>query len=221
MRSLVPPAAAERIHEVVMGVDGGTFRRRGPYPGGRHVVAVGRLVEKKGFADLLAAAALLAERGEPLAALTIVGDGPLRPELERLVADHGLEGVAALPGWREPEGVRELLERADLLAMPSVVAADGDRDSMPVVVKEALAMEVPVVATDEVGLPEIVREGWGRLVPPRDPAALAGAIAELLALPPERRAAMGAAGREHVLARADVRAETAKLSGLIEEAGAR
>ena len=82
-------------------------------------------------------------------------------------------------------------------------------------------MEVPVVATDEVGLPEIVGEEWGRLVPPRDAVALAGAIAELLALPPASRAAMGAAGREHVLARADVHAEAAKLSGLIEEAAGR
>jgi glycosyltransferase involved in cell wall biosynthesis len=218
LRSLVPSADAERIHEVVMGVDGEAFRRGTQHPAGRHVVAVGRLVEKKGFADLLGAAALLAERGEPLAALTIVGDGPLRPELEGLIAERGLEEVAALPGWREPDQVRELLERADLLAMPSVIAADGDRDSMPVVVKEALAMEVPVVATNEVGLPEIVGEEWGRLVQPRDAAALAGAIAELLALPPARRAAMGAAGREHVLARADVRAEAAKLSGLIEQA---
>jgi pimeloyl-ACP methyl ester carboxylesterase len=60
--------------------------------------------------------------------------------------------------------------------MPCVVAADGDRDTMPVVVKEALAMEVPVVASDEVGLPEVVRGGWGRLVPPGDAAALADAL---------------------------------------------
>ncbi|MFL6174653.1 MAG: glycosyltransferase, partial [Marmoricola sp.] len=71
-----------------------------------------------------------------------------------------------LAGALDPAAVRALLETADLLAMPCVVAADGDRDSMPVVVKEALAMEVCVVASDEVGLPEIVRPPWGALVAP-------------------------------------------------------
>ena len=78
-------------------------------------------------------------------------------------------------------------------------------------------MEVPVVAT-EVGLPELVRPEWGRLVPPGDSAALAGTIRELLALPDGERAAMGRAGRAHVLALASVRRETEKLAGLIERA---
>jgi glycosyltransferase involved in cell wall biosynthesis len=105
--------------------------------------------------------------------------------------------------------------------MPCVIAADGDRDSMPVVVKEALAMEVPVVASREVGLPEIVRPEFGRLVPPGDEEALAAALAELLALPAERRAEMGRAGREHVREHADSRTETAKLSALLSEPRAR
>jgi colanic acid/amylovoran biosynthesis glycosyltransferase len=102
--------------------------------------------------------------------------------------------------------------------MPCVVASNGDRDSMPVVVKEALAMEVPVVASDEVGLPELVRPQWGRLVPPGDSGALAAAIRELLELPVDQRAAMGRAGREHVLAAANVRIETEKLARLIATA---
>ncbi|MDP9383707.1 MAG: glycosyltransferase, partial [Actinomycetota bacterium] len=108
-----------------------------------------------------------------------------------------------------------LLETAAVLAAPCVIAAGGDRDSMPVVVKEALAMEVPVVASDEAGLPEIVRPPFGRLVAPGDPAALAAALAEVLALAPEERAALGRAGRAHVLEHADVRAETARLSRLL------
>jgi colanic acid/amylovoran biosynthesis glycosyltransferase len=216
LRELAPDAA-ERIHEVVMGVDGDRFRRSRDHPGGRHVVAIGRLVEKKGFAQLVEAAALLSER-EPLEWVTIVGDGPLRGELAARISRLGLEDTVRLAGWRDPEAVRELLEEADLLAVPCVVAADGDRDSMPVVAKEALAMEVPVVASDEVGLPELVRPEWGRLVRPGDAEALAAAIAELLAMDPDERRRMGRAGREFVLGHADVTAETRRLSDLIEAA---
>lgn len=206
---------ARRLHRLVVGVDGEYFRRRTPYPGGRSVVAVARLVEKKGLRHLIEAAALLAERGRPLDALTIVGDGPLRGELERLAVRLG---VGELLGKRPPEETRALLEKASLLAMPCVVASDGDRDTMPVSVKEALAMEVPVVASDEVGLPEVVREGWGRLCPPGDAAALADAIDELLSLPPDQRAAMGRAGREFVLRECSLQGGTARLAELISTA---
>jgi glycosyltransferase involved in cell wall biosynthesis len=102
--------------------------------------------------------------------------------------------------------------------MPCVVGADGDRDSMPVVVKEAMAMEVPVVVTEEVGLPELVTQACGRLVPPRDHRALAQALDEVLDAPPEVRVAWGRAGRERVRATSDLRVETRKLSALIAAA---
>jgi glycosyltransferase involved in cell wall biosynthesis len=82
---------------------------------------------------------------------------------------------------------------------------------MPVVVKEALAMEVPVVGTDEVGLPELVRPEFGRLAPPGDPAGLAEAIAGVLALPAGERASMGARGRAWVGEHASVELESEKL----------
>jgi len=216
LRGLVSERAAGRVHEVVMGVDGERFRRRGPLAGGRTVVAVGRLVEKKGFGYLVEAAGLL-EREAPLERLVIVGEGPLRAELEEVAGRLVLGDRLELPGWLEPEAVRELLEGADLLACPSVVAKDGDRDSMPVVVKEALAMELPVVASDEVGLPEIIRPEFGRLVAPADPQALADAIRELLALAPDQRAAMGKAGRTFVLQHANQQHETQKLLRLVRQ----
>jgi colanic acid/amylovoran biosynthesis glycosyltransferase len=215
LRERLPAARRDRVHVVVMGVDGEAFRRSRPHPRGRTVVAIGRLVEKKGFAYLVEAAGML-KGADALERLAIAGDGPLRGELEAAMEASGLAGRADVVDAWGTEPIRELLEGADLLAMPAVIAADGDRDAMPVVVKEALAMEVPVVATDEVGLPELVRAEWGTLVPPRDPTALARGIAELLALPPEIRARMGAAGRAHVLAHCDVRRETAKLAGLVE-----
>jgi glycosyltransferase involved in cell wall biosynthesis/GT2 family glycosyltransferase len=212
LREVAPKA---RVSEIVMGIDSERFRRVRPYPGGRAVVAVGRLVEKKGFAYLVEAAAALEAR-EPLETVTIVGDGPLAADLRELAERLGVSHRVRLVGAREPGEVRGLLEEADLLAMPCVVAADGDRDSMPVVVKEALAMEVPVVASDEVGLPEVVRPEWGRLAPPRDSAALAAAIGEMLALAPDERAAMGRAGRAFVIEAAGVDGEAGKLWSLVE-----
>src|SRR5439155_8657888 len=136
--------------------------------------------------------------GGALERVVIVGDGPLREELERLAEQEEAGELVEFAGARPPGEVRELLEAADLLAMPCVVASDGDRDTMPVVVKEALAMQVPVVASDEVGLPEIVDASCGRLVPAGDATALASALGEVLGLSPEERAALGRAGRQRV-----------------------
>ncbi|MDX6583414.1 MAG: hypothetical protein QOI10_2598 [Solirubrobacterales bacterium] len=214
LRSLVGAEAGERIHVIVMGVDPDAFRRSTPYPGGRHVVAVGRLVEKKGFAHLIEAVAEL-ERERPVERLTIVGEGPLRDSLSAQVDRLGLAHRVQLAGGLAPAGVREVLGRADVLAMPAIIAANGDRDSMPVVVKEAMSMEIPVVASDEVGLPELVRPEFGRLVPPGDPTALGRAIGELLDLPAERRERMGRAARAHVVEHCNLSRETARLAELI------
>jgi glycosyltransferase involved in cell wall biosynthesis len=209
LRHLTALAPAARIERIVMGVDPDAFRRAGPPPGTHHVVAIGRLVEKKGFEDLLRAFAELDG-----ATLTIVGDGPLRPRLEALRAELRLYERVELRGALAD--VREALAQADVLAAPCLVAANGDRDSMPVVIKEALAMEIPVVATDVAGVAEAVQPQWGRLVPPADPKALAGALAELLALSTEQRAAMGRAGREWVIEHASLQVETARLSALVD-----
>jgi glycosyltransferase involved in cell wall biosynthesis len=209
---------ADRVHEVVMGVDPEQFTRREPYPDEHTVVAVGRLVEKKGFVDLVRAVAQPALDGA-LERLVIIGDGPLRRDLEREATALGIADRVEFRGRMEPDEIRLELERAALLAMPCVIAEDGDRDAMPVVVKEALAMGVPVVGTDAVGLPELVTPAVGRLVPPRDPERLAGAIADLLRLTREERTAMGQTGRAHVERVANVAIETAKLSELLEGAG--
>ena len=206
VRHLQTLAPGARVHEIVMGVDPERFRRLRPHTGEPHVLAVGRLVEKKGFSVLADAIAQV-----PGARLTIVGEGPMRGALE------GRQRVTLL-GARSPDEVRDLLEDAAVLAMPCIVARDGDRDSMPVVVKEALAMEVPVVATDEVGLPEIVDASCGRLVPPGDADALAAALREVLDLPVADRAALGNAGRQRVLERGDLMAETRRLVALMEAA---
>jgi glycosyltransferase involved in cell wall biosynthesis/GT2 family glycosyltransferase len=207
LRSIVAPDRRGSIHEIVMGIDPAEFTRSAPRPDGRRVIGVGRLVEKKGFADLIEAIAVL-----PDTELVLVGDGPLRSELLALAARLDAGDRVRFAGAVQPDAVRTLLEQADVLAMPCVIAADGDRDSMPVVVKEALALELPVVGSDEVGLPELVLPPWGRVVPPHDSGALAAALDELLALSPADREAAGKAGRAHVIEHCNVDREAATLA---------
>lgn len=213
VRHLEAVAPGARVHEVVMGVDVDAWTRGSPLPHERHVLAVGRLVEKKGFDDLVRACARAR-----VSRLTLVGEGPLEGALRGRAAELGIADRVVFAGAQPTHEVRRLLEGAAVLAMPCVVGADGDRDSMPVVVKEAMAMEVPVVVTEEVGLPELVTQACGRLVPPRDHRALAQALDEVLDAPPEVRVAWGRAGRERVRATSDLRVETRKLSALIAAA---
>ena len=109
-------------------------------------------------------------------------------------------------------------ESGSMAVLPCVVAADGNRDSMPVSLKEAMALELPVVGTDEVGLPELIGPDRGRLVAPRDAEALAGALVELAALAPGERVALGRAGRAFVHEHCNLRTETGKLLGLFARA---
>jgi glycosyltransferase involved in cell wall biosynthesis len=206
LRALAPGA---NVHEVVMGVDARAFERRRPLPGGRTILAVGRLVEKKGFDVLVDAAARL-----PDVELRIIGDGPLREQLSARIAASG--APVALLGSRPPAKVLGAMQEADVLAMPCVVARDGDRDSMPVVVKEAMAMGLLVVASDEVGLPECVLAPWGFLAPPGDAPALAQALGAALALSPQERLTAGEAARAWVREHADVDRETAAMATVIE-----
>jgi glycosyltransferase involved in cell wall biosynthesis len=202
-------APRTRVHKIVMGVDTDAFRRSVPLAGGRTVLAVGRLVEKKGFHVLVDAVAEM-----PGVRLRIVGDGPMRRELLRRAARAGV--AVQLAGALTPAEVCRALEEADVLAMPCIVARDGDRDSMPVVVKEAMAMELLVVASDEVGLPECVLEPWGLLAPPGDAKALAAALGRALERPLQDRRRAGATARQWVQDHADVDVETARMSAVIE-----
>ncbi|HEY1538735.1 MAG TPA: glycosyltransferase [Solirubrobacteraceae bacterium] len=205
LRALAPAAS---VHEVVMGVDASAFSRSDSLPGGRTILAVGRLVEKKGFDVLVDAAALVDD-----VRVRIVGDGPLHGELAARIASA--DAPVELAGSHAPAEVLAAMGEADVLAMPCVVARDGDRDSMPVVVKEAMAMGVLVVASDEVGLPECVLAPWGFLATPGDAAALADALRAALALSPSERRAAGEAARAWVHEHADVDRETAKMAAVI------
>jgi colanic acid/amylovoran biosynthesis glycosyltransferase len=179
------------------------------------VLAVARLVEKKGLEYLVEACGLLAARGTP-ARLEIVGDGPLRAPLERTAARVGVDVV--FHGPLPQERVVSLYRRAAVVCLPCVVVSTGDRDGLPTSLLEAMALGAPVVSTPVSGIPElVVHEQTGLLVPERDPEALADALGRLLA-DRELAAAVAARGRAHVEASYSLALSVARLRALFEEA---
>jgi glycosyltransferase involved in cell wall biosynthesis len=168
----------------------GTLRRQlGAADGGPLIGIVARLVPIKRHEDFLAAGALLAAR-IPGARFVIVGDGERRTELEALVRRHGLQDKVTFLGWRQD------LDRIypDL----DVVALTSANEGSPVSLIEAMAAGRPVVGTRVGGVPDLVEHGVsGLLVPAGDPPAIAEAMAALVGNP-ERRRAMGDAGRKQV-----------------------
>jgi|GEM_PF-20448 len=146
------------------------------------ILAVGRLVEKKGFHVLLDSLGILRSRGHRFRCL-IAGEGPERDRLLAMIEQRGLEPVARILGpVTQDRLVSELYPKAHVLAQPSVVAADGDQDGIPTVILEAMATGVPVVATPVSGIEEaVVHLETGLIVPPGDAPALADALLRVLA----------------------------------------
>ena len=165
----------------------------------RLVVAIGRLVYKKGFRYLLEAmAALAADQRLPPAVLALGGGGVLEAELRDQAAALGVADRVRFLGALAHHEVIELIAAADVFAMPSVRDPGGNIDGLPIVVLEAMAAGKPVVATDVAGMPLAVADGTtGLLVPEQDPAALARALAAVLA-DPARADKLGSAGRARV-----------------------
>ena len=151
------------------------------------VAAAGRLSPEKGPDQFVAAAALLAKEALDIG-FVLFGEGPLRPALTRQIASCGLTGSFVLAGFRSD--VERFLPHCDLVVLSSWT------EGLPVIVLEALAAGVPVVATAVGGTPEVVQDGInGHLVPPGDSAALARHIRDLLR-DDARRRAMGEQGRQ-------------------------
>ncbi len=182
------------------------------------ILAVGQLKEKKGFTHLVEACRLLRQRGHRFSC-SIVGEGPQRGALETQIREAGLGDVVTLAGALDHSAVLDRYRQATLFALPCIVSADGDRDGIPNVILEAMAMGLPVVSTRHSGIPEAVDDGVsGELVAPGDAAALADAIARLLDAP-ELRGRMGRRGRQIVAERFDVAVNAELLLRRFEVAG--
>jgi glycosyltransferase involved in cell wall biosynthesis len=160
---------------------------RAPRSGPARVLSVAQLKPYKGIAFLVEAARRLRERGVELEC-EVIGEGPLRPELEAEIRGAGLEGRFHLRGARTQAEVAEALRRADLFVLPSIVAPDGQMEGIPVSLMEALAAGLPTVSTRLSGIPELIQDGrTGWIVPPGDAEALANAIAQAVAEPEKSR----------------------------------
>jgi glycosyltransferase involved in cell wall biosynthesis len=216
-----PGLDRSKIHILHPWVDLSRFTPPPPRPsdGVLRLLSVGRLVEKKGHCYLIEACQLLRAQGVDFEC-RIVGDGPLRSELGSLIAHYGLEERVHLLGALPHSGVMSLLAWCDVFALPCIIAEDGDRDGMPVVLAEAMAMEVPVVSSDIVGIGELVRSDTGRLVPPRDPVALAEALQALWAAGESTRAAMGHRSRDVIAANFNLLEGTRELVAMFQRVAA-
>jgi glycosyltransferase involved in cell wall biosynthesis len=202
---LSDPADWKKLKIIHCGVEPELYTRRDTADdkGPLHLVFVGRLAPVKGLRVLVEA---LAARNGGDVRLTVVGDGPERAALEAMAAPLGEK--VRFTGFRSQEEVAAILATAHGFILPSF--AEG----VPVVLMEALAAGLPVIATRITGVPELVEDGVsGFLVTPGDPAALRDAIERLNALP-DRGRAMGARGRARVRAEFDVSAEAARMASL-------
>lgn len=211
-------ASAERVELLHCGVDRSLFTPE-PVRKGRldplRLLCVASLTDYKGHRHLLDALALLATRGHAVTC-ALVGDGPLRAQLEAQVRALGLEASVQLLGRRAAPEVRQLLVDCDVFVLPSVRTSDGIMEGIPVALMEALASGRPAVASRLSGIPELVEDGvTGLLVPPGDPVALADAL-QRLAMHDELRAALAAAGPKRVAHGFDQEANVARLLELFE-----
>lgn len=217
------PAAAGKLVVVRCGLEFSQFPPRPrPAPAGRPlaILAVGRLVEKKGFHILVEACRRLAAQGVAFEC-QIVGDGPEAPALRGQVAAAGLTERVRLAGALPQEQVRERFRQADLFALPCVVGRNNDQDGIPVVLMEAMAGQVPVISTTLSGIPELIQDGVsGLLVPPGDADALAAAIRRL-GHDPALAERLAEQGRAAVARDFDVDQNAARLAALFASAIAR
>jgi len=200
---LVDEADRPKVALVPHGLPLGRYPFRCERPEGQPLIlGVGRLVEKKGFAHLVEAVAMLRRRGRP-ARCWLIGDGPERKAIERQTAQLAVGDAVELKGWLSQEELTKAYGQAAALVAPSVVARDGDMDGLPNVVVEAAAVGVPLVTTDVGGLPDLVRDGeTGLVAKPGDAADLAAKLDAVLG-EPAAASARARRARELVEARHD------------------
>lgn len=211
LEQLVGPVTGRRLFCVYHGLEVDRFRPRCDGNRARPLVlAVGQLKEKKGFVHLLRACRTLRDRGYEFDC-HIVGEGPDRNLLENVLRTLSLQETVTLCGALPQEQVIAKYNQAAIFVLPCVVGSDGDRDGIPNVILEAMAMQLPVVSSRHSGIPEAIQDGVnGLLVSPGDDTALAAAIGQLLRSPDERER-LGQTARQRVVDRFSLNTNVALL----------
>ena len=174
------PEAARKIERVYNGIHPEEFTPSDFSAEPPAVVSVGRLIEKKGFTDLIAACALLRDRGVAFRC-HIIGAGPLEKMLRDRIAETGLADLLVLEGSRPEAEVMKFLSTARCFALACARDPDGGSDNLPTVIMEAMAAGLPILSTRIAGIPEMIEDGvTGRVLPEHDVAGLAAALEKML-----------------------------------------
>lgn len=182
-----------------------------------HLLSIGRLVPKKGFAVLLQALHLVRQKGAEFRC-TIIGSGPLEGALRQQITELGLDACVALLAPMSQDELLQYYRAADVFALACEVHHDGDRDGLPNVIVEAMAMGLAVMSTHVSGIPECVEHGvHGLLVAEKDAVAFADGLLTLLSQPDKMRQ-FGRAGREKVTRDFNAQHTVAQISTALRQA---
>jgi glycosyltransferase involved in cell wall biosynthesis len=193
---LAPKLDPEKIHVLANGIDTNLFKPRFHDPDSPfRFAAVGRLVEIKGFHFLIEAAGLLAKKRRDFT-IDIIGDGPYRERLEHRIHDLEIEHEVQLLGPRDHSFIAHWLPDQDCCVLPCIIAKDGNRDGMPMVLREAMASGLPAISTNILGLHETVTPETGLLVEAENPEALAAGLEHMINLSPGQYRSMAQAARQ-------------------------
>ncbi|WP_338128803.1 glycosyltransferase [Rahnella perminowiae] len=172
----------DNIHVIRMGISVNkfSFQPRTVLGNPIRLLSIARLTEKKGISVAINACLLLKQQNVDFD-YTVIGDGPLRKELESQAATLGLGDKIAFLGAQTQETVSEYLNNSDVFLLPSVTAADGDMEGIPVALMEAMAIGIPVISTFHSGIPELIEDRVsGFLVNENDAASIAGVVCEII-----------------------------------------
>ncbi|MCI0414582.1 glycosyltransferase family 4 protein [bacterium] len=198
------------LHRIYNGLDLSRFPYSSPACRASEIIAVGRLVEKKGFDTLVEACSFLKDRGTEFQC-KIIGAGELEQALASQIRTLGLEKRIELTGPLPQNQVIQLIQEASVLVAPCKNGSDGNRDGLPTVLLESMALGTPVVSTEVSGIPEILTDSaTGLRVPQRDAGKLAAAILKLLR-DPGLRMRLALAARERIERDFDISKNAAEL----------
>jgi glycosyltransferase involved in cell wall biosynthesis len=212
-------SAAERVQRIYNGIDLDTLRFLSPAERPGRIVGVGRLVEKKGFATLIEACRILKEHGQRFEC-DIVGDGEVAPQLSAMIDKLNLADNVHLLGSRPQAQVFKIIQGAAAFAAPCIIGKDANRDGLPTVLLESMALGTPCISTDVTGIPEVIRDGQtGLMIPQHDSHALAAALEKLLS-DAALRVRLAGAARRLIENNFDTYRNTAALREIFQSAGA-